>query len=410
MTQPIAEIFSQGDELIQGQIVDSNAAWLSRELNQMGFLIRRHSAAGDDLAELILVLTEISQRADVCVCTGGLGPTVDDLTAEAVSQAFGLPLQLDKEALEQIRQFFIDRGRIMADSNKKQALLPSGSARLDNRWGTAPGFYLKANRCWFFFMPGVPSEMQGMFQAYISSFLTQQFVLLAPQRLVFHTTGIGESDLQQKMTSFNWPESIQIGFRAAADEVQLKLFFHSSVAGNELQSWERQVRECLGDVIFAVDYPDDSESSLVGIINILMQKQNFKLAVLETLSRGAIVFKCRDYSWLKQGCFYAEEVLEAELHSNEAQVQNRMRAMAEQLRNQTGADLVLVQLAGASLSEIAALNTAVVLYNGLLTPDGFGFEQQTVAGSFARKQNQAAVKALDLLRRYLQNCAFNTIR
>ncbi len=410
MTQPIAEIFSQGDELIQGQIVDSNAAWLSRKLNLMGFLIRRHSAVGDDVSELTQVLTDISLRADVCVCTGGLGPTVDDLTAEAVSWAFGMSLQLDTIALEQIRQFFIDRGRTMADSNKKQALLPLGSVRLDNRWGTAPGFYLKANRCWFFFMPGVPSEMQGMFGAYVQSFLTEHFVLSAPQGLIFHTIGMGESDLQQKLTQFSLPEWVHVGFRASTDEVQLKLFFQNRVTQDDLVQWEQRMCDFLGDCVFAVDYPGEPEKNLVTVIHHWIQGRGLKLAVLETLSRGLIVSKCRDYNWLKKGCFYTSDSLVAEFNIDWQNPKPTVQLIAEQLQAKSGVDLVLIQLASGEPSEIDTRSSTVVLYNVLLTPDGLWFEQQTVSGSSARRQNQAAVKALDLLRRYLQNCAFNTIR
>ena len=139
MTQPRAEIFSQGDEVVTGEIVDTNAAWLAEALTGMGFEIARHTAVGDRLDELIQLLREIAERADLCVCTGGLGPTCDDLTAEAVSRAFGRPLAMDSVALGQIEDWFRRMGRNMSAVNRKQALLPAGAVRLDNAWGTAPG-------------------------------------------------------------------------------------------------------------------------------------------------------------------------------------------------------------------------------------------------------------------------------
>jgi competence/damage-inducible protein CinA-like protein len=167
MNHPLAEIFSQGEEVINGQIADTNAAWLSQRLVEMGFVISRHTAVGDKLEDLISLLKEISHRADFCICTGGLGPTIDDLTAEAVAQAFDKPLELDTTALAQIKRHFSSRNKVMAESNRKQAYFPKGAVRLDNTVGTAPGFALQVRRCWFVFVPGVPSEMRQLFNELI---------------------------------------------------------------------------------------------------------------------------------------------------------------------------------------------------------------------------------------------------
>ncbi|SMG62849.1 competence/damage-inducible protein CinA [methanotrophic bacterial endosymbiont of Bathymodiolus sp.] len=173
--QTIVEIFSQGEEIVSGQIVDTNAAWLSQKLVQMGFVVKRHSAVGDNLIDLKNLLQDISLRADFCICTGGLGPTIDDLTAQAVAESFSKPLQLDAEALQQITQYFSCRKREMVDSNRKQAFFPQGALRIDNEWGTAPGFSVQHNRCWFVFVPGVPYEMKHMFNASIAKQLAQHF-------------------------------------------------------------------------------------------------------------------------------------------------------------------------------------------------------------------------------------------
>ncbi|MDD1628033.1 MAG: competence/damage-inducible protein A, partial [Methylococcaceae bacterium] len=160
---PTLEIFSQGEEIVTGQTVDTNAAWLSQQAVDCGFTVMRHTAVGDKLNDLIVLLQDISQRADCCICTGGLGPTSDDLTAEAVACAFNLPLEFDEIAFEQISRFFTHRNKTMPESNRKQALLPHGAERIDNEWGTAPGFSLHHGRCWFAFLPGVPMEMKHLF-------------------------------------------------------------------------------------------------------------------------------------------------------------------------------------------------------------------------------------------------------
>ncbi|MGR9015000.1 MAG: competence/damage-inducible protein A, partial [Gammaproteobacteria bacterium] len=186
---PILEIFSQGEEVVTGQIVDTNAAWLSEQVVNMGFTVTRHTAVGDKLDDLVDLLKEISIRADCCICTGGLGPTSDDLTAEAVAQASGMPLEFDAVAFEQIRRFFTLRNRSMPESNRKQAMFPKGAERIDNVWGTAPGFSLQIGRCWFAFVPGVPTEMRHLFLESIRHRLASRFLLRPDKLFTIRTFG-----------------------------------------------------------------------------------------------------------------------------------------------------------------------------------------------------------------------------
>ena len=157
-----AEILSTGDEILSGAVVDSNSAFIAERLEEEGIAVIRQNCVGDDLDIIVAVLKEIGKRADFTVVTGGLGPTTDDLTAEAAAKAAGVELVLDQTALSNIEAFFKARKRTMGHSNKKQAMLPQGSERLDNPVGTAPGFLLKIERCFFFFIPGVPFEMRNM--------------------------------------------------------------------------------------------------------------------------------------------------------------------------------------------------------------------------------------------------------
>jgi competence/damage-inducible protein CinA-like protein len=198
---PILEIFSQGEEIVTGHTIDTNAAWLAQQAVRQGFCVTRHTAVGDKLADLVTLLQEIAQRADCCICTGGLGPTQDDLTAEAVALAFGLPLQFDPKAFAQIEAFFRLRQRDMPESNRKQALLPKGSVRLNNKRGTAPGFALRYQRCWFVFLPGVPSEMRTMFVKRVLPLLQKQFVLQPSTLISIKTYGLGESAIQQRLNA-----------------------------------------------------------------------------------------------------------------------------------------------------------------------------------------------------------------
>ncbi len=391
MNTPIAEIFSQGEEVISGQVADTNAAWLSQQLAQMGFSISRHTAVGDKLQDLADLLDEISLRADLCICTGGLGPTVDDLTAEAVARAFKSPLQLDLIALEQIESYFTKRNRMMADSNRKQAYFPKGSVRLDNAVGSAPGFAIRNKRCWFIFLPGVPSEMRHIFNELVKHQLNNQFVLQRSKLIAIKSIGIGESDLQQKLNDYSLPSTAELGFRATADEVQTKLLFDASTPESEINVCVEQVAKMIGDSVYAIDDLNRSSSDLISVINQLMQDNNYTLSILETISQGLIAAKCIGCDWLQ-----------ASSYSQSMELASEAESVANALRQRYGSDIVLVQLK----KQMDHKEESIDLSNTLLTPSGMFQETVRVTGTISRKQNQAAIKALDLLRRYLQNrCA-----
>lgn len=148
------EMLATGDEVLHGQIVDSNSAWLAELLLQHGLPMTRRQTVGDSLDELVGVLKERSEVADVLIVNGGLGPTSDDLSALAAAKAAGVPLVLNEYWLTQMAAFFAGRGRKMAASNRKQAELPDGAEMLDNPIGTACGFAIELNRCWIFSRQG----------------------------------------------------------------------------------------------------------------------------------------------------------------------------------------------------------------------------------------------------------------
>jgi len=161
----LAEIFATGDEIRTGALVDTNSAHIARSLEEIGLEVVRHQCAGDDLPRLTAVLQEIGSRADVAVVTGGLGPTADDLSAQAAATAAGLELALDRAGLESIERFYEVLHLAMPPSARKQALLPQGAQCLANPAGTAPGFRLQIGRCAFFSCRGYRQKCAGCFQS-----------------------------------------------------------------------------------------------------------------------------------------------------------------------------------------------------------------------------------------------------
>lgn len=399
----VAEIFSQGEEVVTGQVVDSNAAWLATQLTELGFSVTRHTAVGDRLDDLVALVKEIAGRADCCICTGGLGPTVDDLTAEAVGIASGLPLVFDPEALRQIETYFANRQRTMPAANRKQAYFPQGALRIDNPVGTAPGFMLQLGRCWFAFLPGVPMEMKTLFADVVYQ-LRQRFALRPDRLVVLRSVGIGESAIQQALSEVNLPVGVQLGFRAAPDEVQTKLLFSAEVSTDDLRGLVERVKAAIGDYVFAVDGLDsEAGGDLLGVIDGLLPAGS-RLALLETASGGWLAAKCQPYHWLNAAFVY-RDVAQANrqfgIDSADDAIEPAAHRLAQALKTQ-GAELALVQLYLGSLDDYRDRDRTIVLYNGLLTPVGWYCKQHTLGGPASSKQTQSAWLTLDLLRRYLQ--------
>ncbi len=403
---PTLEIFSQGEEVVTGQTVDTNAAWLSEHVVAMGFTVTRHTAVGDKLDDLVTLLREISVRADCCICTGGLGPTSDDLTAGAVAKAFDLPLEFDDVAFEQIKRFFMLRNRPMPESNRKQAMFPKGAERIDNAWGTAPGFSLQVGRCWFAFVPGVPFEMRHLFSESIRPTLASRFLLRPGKLITIKTLGVGESAIQERISAIEIPPQVQLGFRASPDDVQTKLLFPHDYPEAAVASLASKVAEELGDFVFAIDGFGRASGDLVFVIDQLMTVGGHTLAVVETASQGLLAAKCIGLPWLletryEQSLERLGQKLAVTVNGNDLIA--TAQAVASEIKKTGAADFVLVQLYAGDNKTFHDKDQSIILYNTLLTGDGFHQTAHSVAGPIKRKQNQAALLALDLLRRYLQH-------
>jgi nicotinamide-nucleotide amidase len=192
-----AEIISIGSELVSGQNLDTNSQWLSRELGSLGIQTAFHTTIGDDLDDNVAVFRAAAERADLVLATGGLGPTQDDLTRDALARAAGVGLREDPESLAAIEALFARRNRTMSERNKVQALFPEGADPLPNAIGTAPGIWMSLGRATFACMPGVPSEMRMMFQEQVVPRLRQRHWI---ERIIVHRKislfGRGESDIE----------------------------------------------------------------------------------------------------------------------------------------------------------------------------------------------------------------------
>lgn len=277
------EMLATGDEVLHGQIVDTNAAWLAEVLFQHGLPMTSRQTVGDDINELVTVLTERSKIADVLIVNGGLGPTSDDLSAQAAAMAAGVELVMHEAWLAKMEAFFAGRGRKMADSNRKQAEIPRGAEMLDNPVGTACGFALKLNRCWIFFTPGVPSEYKVMVEQQILPRLKARFPVSDPPVCLRLTTfGRGESDLASEIEPLPLPEGVVMGYRASMPIIELKLNGPASKLPEMEQFWQ-QVREIAGEsTIF------EGTEGLPAQLSRRLKEAGYQLAISEQFTAGLL--------------------------------------------------------------------------------------------------------------------------
>ncbi len=340
-----AEILSTGDEVLLGDIVDTNSAFLCDQLKQLGVRTGRITAVGDDEAEIARTLTAISKRVDICLVTGGLGPTQDDLTAAACAQAAGVPLEMRKDALASMQVYFDARKFEMTPENRKQALLPASARILENHWGTAPGFKVGIGGCDFYFMPGVPSEMKAMVADLVVPDIKGRLGLvhdIAIERLTVF--GLGESKTGALLEGFDPIFSgIRLGFRAQFPTIEVKLV-QAGACLADLARAKEWVMERLGNKVVST-----KGRSLAAEVGHLMVERGQTLAVAESCTGGLIASWITDVAgssdfFLFSGVTYAnpakEEILGVKhqtLIDNGAVHETTALEMAQGTRNRGGA-------------------------------------------------------------------------
>jgi len=192
-----AEIITIGDEILYGQIVDTNSQWMSEELSNAGIKTIRKTTVGDVSEEILASFEEAEKRADIILITGGLGPTKDDLTKPLLAEYFDSPLVINEEALVEVRDFFERRGRELTEINKKQAELPEVCTKVTNRMGTAPGMWFEKEGKVFIAMPGVPYEMKTIMGEEVIPKLKDFFQTPVIYHKMIKTVGVGESFLAE---------------------------------------------------------------------------------------------------------------------------------------------------------------------------------------------------------------------
>ncbi|OBR42680.1 competence/damage-inducible protein A [Aeromonas dhakensis] len=287
------EIISTGNEIVTGLVVDTNAAWLSALLLEQGWQVRRRVTVGDNLKDLKVVLQESAARAEVVLVCGGLGPTADDLTAQAAAEAFDQPLTLFPDWLATIEARYASRGRPMPASNAKQAWLPQCEI-LDNPVGTACGFLVQAGPSRLFFTPGVPFEFKQMVREQILPRLKALAGAESDTELRrFYTFGVSESALSDMLDAAPWPAGIELGYRSSMPLIELKLIGHGASAA-DMDAAEARLLTAIEP--WLVGRGDEEPAQQ--ILDLLGERP---LTLLEGESRGALLAMCHEHPALKAG-------------------------------------------------------------------------------------------------------------
>ncbi|EPF0138491.1 nicotinamide mononucleotide deamidase-related protein YfaY [Enterobacter hormaechei] len=280
------EMLSTGDEVLHGQIIDTNAAWLADLFFEQGLPLTRRNTVGDNLESLVNVLRERSERCDVLIVNGGLGPTSDDLSALAAATARGEGLVLHEAWLAQMERFFSERGRVMAPSNRKQAEIPASAELIDNPVGTACGFAVQLNRCLMFFTPGVPSEFKVMVEQQILPRLRARFTLPEPPLCLRLTTfGRSESDLAQSLDHLQLPPGVSMGYRSSMPIIELKLTGPASEKTAMLALWPEVQRVAGESLIF------EGTEGLPAQIAANLQSRQLSVTLSEQFTGGLLALQ-----------------------------------------------------------------------------------------------------------------------
>lgn len=281
-----AEIITIGDEILYGQITDTNTQWISAELDKIGIRTVRKSSVGDTEEAILQIFNEASQRADLVIVTGGLGPTKDDITKKTFCKYFGSSLEIHPQALIDLTAFFKKRGREVTGLNKGQAELPTNATYIENTMGTAPGMWFEHEGVVYISMPGVPYEMKGLMTLSLLPKIQEHFKTPVIFHKVIRTVGIGESLLAEMIDEWEdaLPSHIKLAYLPSMGSVKLRL----TGFGDNIDTLEQEVEAEFQKVLpiiqeFVYGFGNDELEEVVGR---LLKEKDLTVSVAESCTGG----------------------------------------------------------------------------------------------------------------------------
>ncbi|MBI4775030.1 MAG: CinA family nicotinamide mononucleotide deamidase-related protein [Deltaproteobacteria bacterium] len=406
---PVCEIITIGNELLLGQIVDTNASWLGQTLSDAGVAVTYHTTVGDRLKAIVEVMRSSLARADVALCTGGIGPTEDDLTRQAAAEVAGVPLEFRQDLMDEIEALFRRMGFRMPENNRKQAYIPQGSIPIHNPMGTAPGFCLELNGKLLVALPGVPRELKFLTKEAVLPMLKERFALgeKTIRSRILKVTGLGESAVDRQIGDLmDEGANPSVGLLASPGDIRIVI---KAVADSPreadalMDSTETEIRGRLGRLIYGT-----GDDTLEDAVEELLRRRRRTLALLDTVTGGAVSVRLTRIpsTQLKQALILgspdgARDLLSAPgwtFDSEEISARADAEALARHIAERSGADLGVAVL---GLPQAHKRELKVDLALGVWGPEQSRSTYYSIGGDRVTLYERCAIIALDNVRKWL---------
>jgi len=411
-----AEIITIGDELMRGEIVDSNKARIAERLLLLDLDCRHQVSVLDDSADMRDAFVQAAERSDFVLVSGGLGPTRDDMTTEVLAETFGRKLELDEDSLAVIEAFFSKVGREMAETNRKQAYFPAGADVMANPIGTAPGFSLREGRAVFFAMPGVPRELDRMMDEQVLPRIEMQLTSTegaSARRVVraalLATFGLGESTLEAELLDLMRDGEVELGFRTSFPDNFLRPVARAKTAEEADARIARAtgaIRERLGPVVYG-----EGSDTMESVVGRLLTERGLTVATAESCTGGLIAERFTDVpgssAYFQGGVVsYSNEAKVAMLGVSESTIAREgavseavVRAMAEGVRSRFGSDFGVATSGISGPDGGTAEKPVGLVWIALATKEGTHADSFVFQVDRSRHRRLTAQVGLDWIRR-----------
>ncbi len=355
------QLLLTGNELMSGDIIDTNSVMIAQALKNLGIEVHRKVTVADNLDALVNEIKAISKQADILIINGGLGPTVDDMTAQALALAANKPIARHPEAMAHLTHWCEKRGYNLSEPNKKQANLPQGSQIIANSIGSAVGFSLILNQCEIYCTPGVPPELKLMLKQEILPLLASKIPEnLKTKVICMQVFGIGESTMQKLINEQlpNWPKEIELGFRAAMPLIEVKLTSRSAAASALAYQWQNNLKALLGEHIIG-----EKSATLPQLVLDLLTAKQQKITLAESCTGGLIASQLTQVAG-------ASKSFEAGFVTYSNRMKNQLLAVPDDILTHYGAVSEQTVIAMAKGAIKISNADYVIAVSGIAGPDG----------------------------------------
>ena len=410
-----AEIISIGDELLIGQVINTNQAFIAEKLNSIGISVGKMTTVGDEVATILQAFTDALRNHDLVLVTGGLGPTHDDITRTVVCTFFDTDLVVNEEALQRVQNFFQRRGVAPRKINEDQALVPRSCTVIQNHHGTAPGFLFERDGRYLIAMPGVPFEMKAMMESSILPFFVSKASGLVIQHRTLKTTGIGESFLAEQIGDVNSlfapDDGVTLAFLPGPTGTRLRITVragNTEEASRRIEAIERQIRTSVGKYVYGAD-----DEELEQVVGRLLVERHMTLAVAESCTGGLIADRItnvagssayfeRSFVTYSNESKLADLGVPASLVLQHGAVSSEVaEAMAHCVRTKSNSDIGLSTTGIAGPSGGSQEKPVGLVWVGYSDRSGSLALRSNFGDDRRRTKERAAQAALELLRRKL---------